>query len=146
MVKKGVARRKGGTNVLACKLRGPPVTQSRPGEARHISRGGVLSSLSSRNRLTVSVFYYYFKPFALFFPLASPPPPIQSPCYAPLVHQLHPPVVFLTTSAPRHPPTRSGSYALLSSLWLTSPLTPPYFDLSSALFHSRSRAFDYDRR
>ena len=79
MVKKGVARRKGGTNVLACKLRGPPVTQSRPGKARHISRGGALSSLSSRNRLTVSVFYYYFKPFALFFPLANPLPPPSSP-------------------------------------------------------------------
>lgn len=52
MVNRGVATRKGGTNVLAWELRGPPVTQSRPGEARHISRGGALSSLSSRDRLS----------------------------------------------------------------------------------------------
>lgn len=52
MVNRGVAARKGGTNVLAWELRGPPVTQSRPGEARHISRGGALSSLSSRDRLS----------------------------------------------------------------------------------------------
>lgn len=52
IVNKGVAVRKGGTNVLAWVLRGPPVTQSRPGEARHISRGGVLFSLSSCDRLS----------------------------------------------------------------------------------------------
>lgn len=49
-------------------------------------------------------------------------------------------------SLPYHLCTSTPPCALLSSLWLTSPLTPPYFDLSSALFYSRSRAFDYDGR
>ena len=62
----------------------------------------------------------------------SPPPPLP-PRYAPLVHRFHPPVVFLTTSAPRHPPTRSG--------FLCSPfLSLAHLATHTAVFRSIPRS------
>lgn len=57
-----------------------------------IFRGAEPSPHSPRATDSASVFYYYFKPFALFFPLAAPFLPFWFASFIPLV--------FLTTSAP----------------------------------------------
>lgn len=92
-----------------------------------IFRGAEPSPHSPRATDSASVFHYYFKPFALFHPVMPP-----------LVHRFIPPV-FLTTSAPRQPP--SPTIRFLSSL---AHLTALSLSLSpsplSTLLHSRSRA------